>query len=102
MDTDSFIARVKTDDVYKDIAEDVETRFDTSHYKIDGPLPMGKNEHVIVLVKDELAGKITKIFVGLRAKTQSYLKDNDDKYEKAEGSKRCVIKRKLKFKDYKN
>ena len=52
MDTDSFIARVKTDDVYKDIAEDVETRFNTSHYKIDGPLPMGKNEHVIVLVKD--------------------------------------------------
>ena len=57
MDTDSFIVHVKTDDVYRDIAEDVETRFDTSHYKIDGPLPMGKNEQVIVLVKDELAGK---------------------------------------------
>ena len=57
MDTDSFIVHVKTDDVYRDIAEDVETRFDTSHYKIDGPLPMGKNEQVIVLVKDELARK---------------------------------------------
>ena len=102
MDTDSFIVHVKTDDVYKDIAEDVETRFDTSHYKIDGPLPMGKNEQVIVLVKDELAGKNHEIFVGLRAKTYSYLKDNDDKCEKAKGSKRCVIKRKLKFKDYKN
>ena len=29
MDTDSFIVYVKTDDIYKDIAEDVEKRFDT-------------------------------------------------------------------------
>ena len=42
MDTDSFIFHVKTDDIYQDIAEDVETRFDTLNYKIDRPLPMGK------------------------------------------------------------
>ena len=30
MDTDSFIDHVKTDDICKDISEDVETRFDTS------------------------------------------------------------------------
>ena len=28
MDTDIFIIRVKQNDIYKDIAEDVETRFD--------------------------------------------------------------------------
>ena len=28
MDTDSFIVYIKTDDIYKDIAEDAETRFD--------------------------------------------------------------------------
>ena len=28
MDTDSFIIYVKTDDIYEDIVEDVETRFD--------------------------------------------------------------------------
>ena len=28
MDTESFIIYIKTDDIYKDIAEDVETRFD--------------------------------------------------------------------------
>ena len=33
MDTDSFIVHVKTDDIYKDIAEDAETRFDTSNLK---------------------------------------------------------------------
>ena len=32
MDTDSLIVYIKTDDIYKDIAEDVETRFDTSNY----------------------------------------------------------------------
>ena len=34
MDKDSFIVYVKTDDVYKDIAEDVETRFDTSNFEV--------------------------------------------------------------------
>ena len=29
MDTDSFFAYIKTDNIYKDIAEDLETRFDT-------------------------------------------------------------------------
>ena len=29
MDTDCFIVQLKTDDIYKDIAEDVETRYDT-------------------------------------------------------------------------
>ena len=40
--TDSFIVHVKTDDIYKSIAEDVETRFDTSNYELDKPLPKGK------------------------------------------------------------
>ena len=35
MDTDSFIVYIKTDDIYKDIAEDVETRSDTSNYELD-------------------------------------------------------------------
>ena len=39
MDTDSFIVYIKTDDIYKDIAEDVETRFDTSTYELDRPFP---------------------------------------------------------------
>ena len=44
MDTESFILHVKTDDTYKDIAEDVETRFDTSNFKLDRQLPKGKNK----------------------------------------------------------
>ena len=47
VDTDSFNVNVKTDDIYKDIAEDVEERFDTSNFEIDTPLPKGKNKKVI-------------------------------------------------------
>ena len=47
VDTDSFNVNVKTDDIYKDIAEDVEERFDTSNFEIDTPLPKGRNKKVI-------------------------------------------------------
>ena len=46
MDTDSFIAYIKTDDIYKDVVEDVESRFDTSNYELDRPLPKEKNQKV--------------------------------------------------------
>ena len=72
MDTGSFIVHVKADDIYKDIAEDVETRFDSSNFEIDRPLPKGKNKKVIVLMKDQLGGQIMKELVGLRAKTYQF------------------------------
>ena len=53
MDTDSFIMHIKTEDFYKDIANDVEKRFDTSNYEVNRPLPIGKNNKVIELMKDE-------------------------------------------------
>ena len=69
MDAGIFIPHVKTDDICKDIAENVETRFDTSNFKIDRLLPKGKNEIIIGLMKNELGGQIMKEFVWLRAKT---------------------------------
>ena len=66
MDTDSFIVHVNADDIYKDIAEDVKTRFDTSNFGLDRP--KGKNEKVIELKNDELGGKTMKQFAGLREK----------------------------------
>ena len=53
MDTDSFINHVKTHDIYKDIAEDDETRFDNSNFELDRPLTKGKNKKVIWLMKDD-------------------------------------------------
>ena len=47
MDTDSFIMNIKTNDFYRDIANDVEKRFDISNYECNRPLPTGKNKKVI-------------------------------------------------------
>ena len=77
MDTDSFIMNIKTNDFYKDIVNDVEKRF-------------------------ELGGKIITEFVTLRPKTYSYSTDDGKEDKKAKGTKKCVIKRMIKFNDYKN
>ena len=102
MDTDSFIMSIKTNDFYKDIANDVEKRFEkTSNYEVDRPLPTGKNKKVIGLMKDELGEGIITEFVALRPKTYSYLTDDCKKNKKAKGTKKCVIRRMIKFDDYK-
>ena len=94
MDTHSLIVYIKADDIYKDIAEDAESRFDTSNYELNKPFPKGKNKKVIGLITDELAGKIMVKFVGLRAKVYSYLVDDGSEDKKA--------KQKLKFENYKS
>ena len=76
MDTDSFIMNIKTEDFYKDIANDVEKGFDTSNCECDRPLPTGKNKKVIGLMKDELGGRVITEFVALRPKTYLYLTDD--------------------------
>ena len=65
MDTSIFIIHNKTEDFYKDIADDVVKRFDTSNYEVNRPLPTGKNKKVIGLMKDELGGMIMTEFVAL-------------------------------------
>ena len=101
MDTDSFIMNIKTNDFYEDITNDVENRFDTSNYEVNRPPPTGKNEKVIGLMKDELSGKIITEFVTLRPKTYSFLTDDVKEDKKAKGTKKCVIKKMIKFNDYK-
>ena len=101
MDTDSLAMNIKTKDFYKDIAKDVEERFDTSNYGFDRPLPKGKNKKVIGLMKGELGGGIINEFVALRPKTYSYMTNEFIEMEKAKGTKKCVIKKMLKFEDYK-
>ena len=85
MDTDSFITYIKTDDSYKDIIEDVETRFDTSNYELDRSLCRGKK--TIGLIKDVLGRKTVIKFAGLRAKKCSYLIDDSSEDKKAKGTK---------------
>ena len=58
MDTRSFIAYIKTEDMYSDIAKDVKARFDTSNYELDRPLPKGINKKVVGLMENELRRKV--------------------------------------------
>ena len=69
MDTDSFIVYIKTDYIYKDKAEDIETRFNSSNYELNRPLPKGKGKKVIGAMKDELGEKIIKSIASFRVKT---------------------------------
>ena len=119
MGTDSFAMHIKTNDFYKDIASDVENRFDTSNYEVNTsettaetsslersalarrPLPTGKNKKAIGLMKDELGGKIFTEFLTLRPKTYSFLTDDGKEDKKAKGTKKYIIKKMIKFNDYK-
>ena len=99
-DTNSLVMNIKTKDFYKDIAKDVEERFNTSNYGFDRPLPKGKNKKVIGLMKDELGGGIITEFVALRPKTYSFMTNEFIEIKKGKGTKKCVIKKMLKFEDY--
>ena len=81
MDTDSFIIHSKTEDFYKDIANDVSKWFDTSEYnkKDNGPsLLIGINKKVTGIFKDELKGKIMTELIALRAKIYAFNTDNNE------------------------
>ena len=69
MDTDSLIAFIKTDDVYKDVAENDGTRFDTWNYEL------------------EANSTERQKFVGLRAKVYGYLTDQVVKIKMQKASK---------------
>ena len=104
MDTDSFVINIFTDDFFEDINNDIERWFDTSNYDKNDkrPLKTGINKKVIGMFKDELGGKIMKEFCALRAKTYAYLMDDDSEKKKAKGTKKCIIKHRIKFEDYKD
>ena len=101
-DTDSVIIHIITEDCFVDILDDVERWFDTSNYDENEkrPLSISKNKHVIGLFKDELGGKIMKEFCALRAKTYSYLINDNSEDKKSKGTKKYVIKRKTMFENY--
>ena len=87
MDTYNFIAYIKTGDIYKSIAEDVEIRLNRS-------LPKGKNKKLFRLMTNEWGGKIMKKFIRLIAKTYSYLIDDGSENKKSKKDKKVCHKKK--------
>ena len=70
METDSFVIHIKTEDFYRDIANDVEKSSDTSKYDKDDkrPFPTGKNKKKKGLFKDELGERLRKNLLDLEQK----------------------------------
>ena len=101
MDTDSLIHDIEMDDFYKDQAHDIKSRFDTSGYVPDRPLPVGTNKKIIGLMKDEIGGGIMKEFVTLRPKMYAH-KVGSSESKKCKGIKKCVVKKMISFEDYKH
>jgi hypothetical protein len=102
-DTDSLAYVIQTVDFYKDIADDVESRFDTSECPPNHPsgIKTGVNRKVLGMFKDEAAGNLIDEFVGLRAKSYSYKMFEGDEHKKCKGIKRNVLETKITHDDYK-
>ena len=73
MDNFFFIFYIKTEQIYVDVAKDVQMRYDTSNCKLKRPLSSAKNERVITLMKDELSRKMMTEFEALRPKMFIFL-----------------------------
>ena len=91
MDSDNFVINIFTEDFFNDINNDVERWFDISNYDENDkrPLQIGVNKKVIGMFKDELGGKIMKEFCALRAKTYTYLTEDDSEHKKIQRNKKA-------------
>ena len=69
---------------------------------IKDPLPIGMNKKVPGRLKDELGGKIITKVVPLRPKRYAYLMDDGSDHKKTKSTRKCVIKQKLMFENYKD
>ena len=103
MDTDSCIIYIKAKDVYEDIANIIEIRFDTLNYEVNRPLTMKKKQKKkeIRLMKDKLGGKIMTEFLGLRPEIYFYLIDDGNRDRKAKRTKTFAVKWTISFHNHK-
>ena len=103
-DTDSLLYQIHSEDFYKDISYDIETKFDTSDYPPNHPsgILTGVNKKVIGMFKDEVAGRQITHFVGLRPNLYSFKVESQKANEvcKCKGLKKNVVKREITFEDY--
>ena len=99
MDTDGLKYHIKTDDIYKDMNENI-VIFDTSNYPSNHPsgIKSGVNKKVPGKFKDEMGGEVIVSYVGLRPKLYSYVTLSEKEEKKAKGVKKPVIKNKKSIK----
>ena len=99
-DTDSLLYEVQTDDIYKDMQQNLDW-YDTSDYPVDHPLHSNVNKKVLGKMKDEMAGVPIEEFVGLRSKMYS-IKSGGVEKKTAKGIRKNTIRRSLRHHMYKD
>ena len=99
-DTDSLVYEVKTNDIYEDI-NSMSDYFDMSEYPKESKFYNGKNKKVIGKFKDEVSNDFIKEFIGIRSKTYAFIKNNNEISKKLKGVSKSVVKKDIKFDDYK-
>ena len=97
-DTDSLIVHVQTEDIYADMAQNLDD-YDTSNYSPGHPLFSTANKKIIGKFKDELGGKVMTEFIGIRPKMYSYVGEESGK--RAKGVKKSVLCKTITHEDYK-
>ena len=97
-DTDSFILRNETDDVYKDI-KDNQDQYDTSNYNNKHYLFSNENKKVLDKFKGELGGVPISEYDGLRPKMYSVI-TKEEEIRKAKGVKKNVVKNQITHENY--
>ena len=106
-DADPLAYEIKTEDFYDDIANDIESKFDTSEFDKNHPVinkvgfKVGVNNKVLGLFKDEAKGAQIEEFVGVRSKLCSYKVHGEEK-KKCKGVKKNVVAKSITQKDYKD
>ena len=102
MDINSFVLYIKTGDFYDDIADDVPTRFDSSNFTEDRPLPMDMNKKVPGLMNDEDGGKIIIAFVSPCSKVYVRIMLDGKEDMKCKGVTKSALRQHLNYEKYKN
>ena len=100
-DTDSLLLDIKTEDVYKDMGDNLDY-YDTSDFPKDNPLHSQRNKKVIGKMKDECSGAPISEAVCLRSKMYSILLENDKNIKKAKGTTKAVTKKQITHQNYKD
>ena len=101
MNTGSFIVYTKTNDITKILQKMLkldlmlQMNYESECDSINRLLRKGKIKKVIGFMNNELGGNIMIMFVGLKAKTYSFLIDDASEDEKAKGTINLVRKRTL-------
>ena len=98
-DTDSLPMEIETEDVYKDMGEDL-FHYDMRNYPKDHLFFIIHNKKVLGKMKDKCPGRVINEVVAIRPKMYSII-ENQENIKKVKGVKKNVVKKEIQHEQYK-